>query len=121
MVWPRPTCRAARHARACAACRLQKGTTYNSYLIFGEKTALVDASHEKFRETYIPVLQQQLRAAGRKLDYIIVSHTEPDHSGGPLSTGLRATRPARPELRCCGGGSLLGSCLSLTPAVSITG
>ena len=68
----------------CLARRLQKGTTYNSYLIFGEKTALVDASHEKFRESYLPVLQQQLQAAGRSLDYIVVSHTEPDHSGALL-------------------------------------
>ena len=61
---------------------LDIGTTYNSYLIFGaEKTALVDASHEKFRGTYLPVLQDQLKAAGRKIDYLIVSHTEPDHSG----------------------------------------
>ena len=28
---------------------LSDGTTYNSYLIFGDRTALVDASHEKFR------------------------------------------------------------------------
>jgi flavorubredoxin len=28
---------------------LQNGTTYNSFLIQGEKTALVDTSHEKFR------------------------------------------------------------------------
>ena len=63
---------------------LDIGTTYNSYLIFGAgKTALVDASHEKFRGTYLPVLQDQLKAAGCSLDYIIVSHTEPDHSGEP--------------------------------------
>ncbi len=61
---------------------LQNGTTYNSYLIFGdEKTALVDSSHEKFREYYMPVLKQQLESRGRTLDYLIVSHTEPDHSG----------------------------------------
>ncbi|KAK9817135.1 hypothetical protein WJX72_010039 [[Myrmecia] bisecta] len=60
---------------------LQNGTTYNSYLIFGDKTALVDASHEKFRGLYLPTLQKQLKAAGRTIDFIIVSHTEPDHSG----------------------------------------
>ena len=61
---------------------LQNGTTYNSYLIFGEhKTALVDASHEKFREAYMPVLLGELAARGRGLDYVFVSHTEPDHSG----------------------------------------
>ncbi len=61
---------------------LQNGTTYNSYLIFGEeKTALVDSSHEKFRELFMPVLEEELKARGRKVDYLIVSHTEPDHSG----------------------------------------
>ncbi|GBF98453.1 hypothetical protein Rsub_11098 [Raphidocelis subcapitata] len=60
---------------------LEKGTTYNSYLIFGpDATALVDASHEKFSRLYIKTLQDQLRAAGRGIDYIVVSHTEPDHS-----------------------------------------
>lgn len=60
---------------------LENGTTYNSYLIFGaEKTALVDASHEKFHGLYLEALQEQLKEAGRSLDYIIVSHTEPDHS-----------------------------------------
>lgn len=61
--------------------RLEKGTTYNSFLIFGEKTALVDASHEKFRDLYMSTLKEQLKAAGRSLDYVLVSHTEPDHSG----------------------------------------
>jgi flavorubredoxin len=61
--------------------RLEEGTTYNAYLIFGEKTALVDASHEKFRGLFMKTLKAQLKAAGRKLDYIFVSHTEPDHSG----------------------------------------
>ena len=37
---------------------LEKGTTYNSYVIEGaEKTALVDASHEKFRSLYIDTLK----------------------------------------------------------------
>lgn len=33
------------------------------------------------RESYIPVVQAELKKAGRTLDYIICSHTEPDHSG----------------------------------------
>ncbi|GMH33319.1 hypothetical protein BSKO_01153 [Bryopsis sp. KO-2023] len=60
---------------------LENGTTYNSYLIFGEKTALVDASHEKFEGLYLEALKKELEERGRKIDYIIVSHTEPDHSG----------------------------------------
>ena len=69
---------------------LQEGTTYNSYLIFGDKTALVDASHEKFRGLYLKALKEQLAARGRSLDYIVVSHTEPDHSGEPPHAWLAA-------------------------------
>ncbi|MCA1903912.1 MAG: diflavin flavoprotein [Cyanobacteria bacterium KgW148] len=58
---------------------LQNGTTYNSYLIFGDKTALVDTSHGKFREIYLAELQKQIDLSC--LDYLIISHTEPDHSG----------------------------------------
>lgn len=60
---------------------LQEGTTYNSFLIFGDKTCLVDASHEKFKDLYMKTLKDQLAERGRTLDYIVVSHTEPDHSG----------------------------------------
>ena len=58
---------------------LQNGTTYNSFLIRGERTALVDTSHEKFRQLYLDALQGLVDLS--KLDYLIVSHTEPDHSG----------------------------------------
>ena len=58
---------------------LQNGTTYNSYLIRGDKTALVDTSHAKFRQLYLDALQGLIDPT--EIDYIIVSHTEPDHSG----------------------------------------
>ena len=58
---------------------LQNGTTYNSFLIRGEKTALVDTSHAKFREQYLAALKGEIDPA--QIDYIVVSHTEPDHSG----------------------------------------
>lgn len=59
---------------------LENGTTYNSFLILGEKTALVDASHEKFTNLYMTTLKNELAKLGRKVDYVLVSHTEPDHS-----------------------------------------
>ncbi|MEM9120628.1 MAG: diflavin flavoprotein [Cyanobacteria bacterium P01_F01_bin.56] len=58
---------------------LQNGTTYNSFLIRGEKTALVDTSHAKFRELYLETLKSQIDPS--EIDYIVISHTEPDHSG----------------------------------------
>ena len=58
---------------------LQNGTTYNSYLIRGEKVALVDTSHEKFRQLYLDTLTGLIDP--QEIDYLIISHTEPDHSG----------------------------------------
>lgn len=58
---------------------LKNGTTYNSFIIRGEKTALVDTSHTKFREQYLDTLKGLIDVS--QLDYLIISHTEPDHSG----------------------------------------
>ncbi|MEB3263186.1 MAG: FprA family A-type flavoprotein, partial [Synechococcus sp.] len=58
---------------------LRNGTTYNSFLVRGERTALIDTSHLKFEHTWLPLLQEQIDP--QAIDYLIVSHTEPDHSG----------------------------------------
>jgi flavorubredoxin/flavin reductase (DIM6/NTAB) family NADH-FMN oxidoreductase RutF len=58
---------------------LQNGTTYNSFIIQGEKLALVDTAHAKFRQLYLELLTGLINP--RSLDYLIISHTEPDHSG----------------------------------------
>jgi len=58
---------------------LRNGTTYNSFIIRGEKTALVDTSHEKFRQQYMEILTGEIDP--KDIDYLIISHTEPDHSG----------------------------------------
>lgn len=58
---------------------LQNGTTYNSFIIQGEKLALVDTSHAKFRQLYLDLLTGLIDPT--QLDYLIISHTEPDHSG----------------------------------------
>ena len=58
---------------------LRNGTTYNAFLVRGEQTALIDTSHAKFRDTWVPLLKEQIDPMA--LDHLIVSHTEPDHSG----------------------------------------
>jgi len=58
---------------------LENGTTYNSFLIRGEKVALVDTSHEKFRDLYLETLTRLIDP--HDIDYLVISHTEPDHSG----------------------------------------
>ncbi|MEN9250995.1 MAG: diflavin flavoprotein [Thermostichales cyanobacterium BF4_bins_65] len=58
---------------------LRNGTTYNSFLIRGDEVALIDSSHAKFRRLYLEALQGQIDP--RQIRYLIISHTEPDHSG----------------------------------------
>mmetsp|Transcript_122662 Transcript_122662/g.183498 ORF Transcript_122662/g.183498 Transcript_122662/m.183498 type:complete len:710 (+) Transcript_122662:120-2249(+) len=59
---------------------LERGTTYNSYVIKGsDKVAIVDTSHEKFDKLFFDALDKEVDYA--TVSYIIVSHTEPDHSG----------------------------------------
>jgi flavorubredoxin/flavin reductase (DIM6/NTAB) family NADH-FMN oxidoreductase RutF len=58
---------------------LRNGTTYNAFLVRGERTALIDTSHAKFRDSWLPLLREQIDPMA--IDVLIVSHTEPDHSG----------------------------------------
>ena len=55
------------------------GVSYNSYLILDEKVALMDTVDARGVEQW----EKNLLAAldGRKVDYLIVSHLEPDHAG----------------------------------------
>ena len=55
------------------------GTTYNSYFINAEKKTIVEVAKEKFRETYLRKLKAVTNP--EEIQYIILDHTEPDHSG----------------------------------------
>ena len=54
------------------------GMAYNSYVILDEKIAVMDSVEEKFAEEWLGKLESVLK--GRKPDYLIVHHMEPDHS-----------------------------------------
>lgn len=58
------------------------GITYNSYFIDDEKTAVVDSVDNMIRDQFMTNLRELLH--GRALDYVIVNHMEPDHSGSLL-------------------------------------
>jgi flavorubredoxin len=58
---------------------LEKGITYNAYLIDDEKTALVDTAEAPFSGDLVLWIKDLL--GNKKLDYIIINHMEPDHSG----------------------------------------
>jgi NADH oxidase (H2O-forming) len=55
------------------------GTTYNSYFINAGKKAVIEAVKEKFSDIHISKLSALTDPAG--IEYIILDHTEPDHSG----------------------------------------
>lgn len=55
-----------------------EGICYNSYIIKGEKTAVVDTTDDRTGEEWLSNLRQAL--GDRKPDYLIIEHMEPDHS-----------------------------------------
>lgn len=56
------------------------GTSYNSYLVKGqEKTALIEAVHKDYLESFLSNIKGIAHI--EKIDYLIMNHNEPDHSG----------------------------------------
>ena len=58
---------------------LPKGVAYNSYVIVDEKTVVLDTVERSRMDDYLESLEAVL--AGRPVDYLVVNHMEPDHSG----------------------------------------
>jgi anaerobic nitric oxide reductase flavorubredoxin len=56
-----------------------RGSSYNSYLVQDEKTVLIDTVFAPFAKEYVANLKKEIDL--NKIDYIIVNHAEPDHSG----------------------------------------
>ncbi len=55
------------------------GTTYNSYFINAEKKAIVETTKARFRDTWLEKVKAVTDPS--EIKYIILDHTEPDHSG----------------------------------------
>jgi flavorubredoxin len=57
------------------------GTTYNSYLVKGaEKTAVIDCVKQSFTDGWFKKIEEIVPVG--KIDYVVVNHSEPDHSSG---------------------------------------
>ncbi|MHA2324677.1 MAG: FprA family A-type flavoprotein [Promethearchaeota archaeon] len=64
-----------------------RGTSYNSYMVTGEKTVLIDTVKRSFFDEYLENIKSVCNL--EDIDYFIVNHVEPDHSGSfPLITKL---------------------------------
>lgn len=67
---------------------LTKGTTYNSYLIDAEKPAIIDTVDISFGREYVESLSRHINP--EKIEYIVINHVEPDHSGGLPALAAKA-------------------------------
>jgi len=68
------------------------GMAYNSYVILDEKTAVMDTADRHFVDEWMGNLEKALE--GRKPDFLVVHHMEPDHS-----SGIEAFMNAYPDAR----------------------
>ncbi len=70
---------------------LAKGTTANSYLIEGDKTALIDPPGETFTQIYLEALKERFDLT--KIDYVIIGHVNPNRAAT-----LKALREVAPQI-----------------------
>ncbi|WP_232697984.1 FprA family A-type flavoprotein [Brevibacillus daliensis] len=68
---------------------LAKGTTYNSYLLKTEKPTVIDTVDIDYGREFVEHLSQLIDP--EEIAYIVINHTEPDHSGGLAALAARAT------------------------------
>ncbi len=72
------------------------GTSYNAYLIRGsKKTALIDTVKNQFVDEYISNIEKHVKI--QDVDYLIVNHSEPDHSGS-----IEKLLKLNPNIEVCG-------------------
>ncbi len=58
---------------------VNRGSTYNSYLIRDKKTVLIDTVWKPFDEEFVDNLKKEIDL--NEIDYIVINHSEIDHSG----------------------------------------
>lgn len=81
---------------------LPYGVSYNSYLVIGEKKiALIDTVEVSSMKSFVGKINEVLK--GRNIDYLVVNHMEPDHSGG-----IPEILDLYPDLKIIGNKQTLG-------------
>lgn len=74
---------------------LPEGIAYNSYIIEDDKVALIDTVKINYTDTYLEKVKDVI--GDKKVDYLIINHMEPDHSGS-----IKSMREAFPEMKIVG-------------------
>ncbi len=80
---------------------LPYGVSYNSYLIVDEKIALVDTADICYGTLFLDKIASVI--GDRPIDYLIINHMEPDHSGS-----IRLIRQTYPDIKIIGNSKTLG-------------
>ena len=74
---------------------LPQGVSYNSYIVKGEKVALIDTVHVAHSSRFIERVKEI--TGNNPIDYLIINHMEPEHSGS-----IQAIMSAYPSLKIIG-------------------
>ena len=75
------------------------GVSYNSYLILDEKTAVMDTVDKRATNEWLKNLDKALN--GRTVDYLVVSHLEPDHA-----SNIQLLAEKFPEMKLVGNAKI---------------
>ena len=67
---------------------LERGTTYNSYLLMTDKPTIIDTVDIMFGKEYVDQLCEVIDL--EKIEYIVINHVEPDHAGALPALAARA-------------------------------
>ncbi len=80
---------------------LPNGVSYNSYLIDDEKVCLIDAVQVDFFPQFLENIREVI--GDRKIDYVVINHMEPDHSGA-----MALVREYYPDVKVVGNKKTFG-------------
>lgn len=80
---------------------LPQGVSYNSYIIADENVCLIDTVEADFFMQFIENIREVI--GDRKIDYLIINHMEPDHSGS-----IALIRKYYPEIKLVGNKKTFG-------------
>lgn len=74
---------------------LPQGVSYNSYIVKGERVALIDTVHIAQSAKFLVRIEEIV--GDRPIDYLVINHMEPDHSGS-----MQAIKAKYPQLKIVG-------------------
>ena len=74
---------------------IPNGVSYNSYVIFDEKIAVMDTVDKIATDKWVENLEKALN--GKAPDYLVISHMEPDHASSLVHLTPMRTGPVKQE------------------------